>query len=37
MRTILPLLFGGAVVAFASAATAQEVDWQNMYQQGESY
>jgi Domain of Unknown Function (DUF1259) len=30
MRTILPLLFGGAVVAFASAATAQEIDWQKV-------
>src|SRR5262245_22489515 len=30
MRTILPLLFGGAVVAFASAAAAQEVDWQKV-------
>src|SRR5256885_15148043 len=30
MRTILPLLFSGAVVALASAATAQEIDWQKV-------
>jgi Domain of Unknown Function (DUF1259) len=30
MRTILPLLFGGAVAALASAATAQEIDWQKV-------
>jgi hypothetical protein len=30
MRTILPLLFGGAVAALASAATAQQIDWQKV-------
>jgi Domain of Unknown Function (DUF1259) len=30
MRSILPLLFGGAVMALASAATAQEIDWQKV-------
>src|SRR5262245_27490834 len=30
MRTILPLLFGGAIAAFASAAAAQEIDWQRV-------
>src|SRR5215216_3031298 len=30
MRTIVPLLFSGAVVALASAATAQEIDWQKV-------
>ena len=30
MRTIVPLLFSGAVVALASSATAQEIDWQKV-------
>src|SRR5262249_13821462 len=30
MSRILPLLFGGAVVAFASSAMAQQVDWQKV-------
>jgi Domain of Unknown Function (DUF1259) len=30
MSKILPLLFGGAVVAFASSAMAQQIDWQQV-------
>src|SRR5215216_7998890 len=30
MRTILPLLFSGALAALASAASAQEIDWQKV-------
>jgi Domain of Unknown Function (DUF1259) len=30
MSRILPLLFGGAVVAFASSAMAQQIDWQQV-------
>src|SRR5215217_6222205 len=30
MRTILPLLFSGAIAALASAAAAQEIDWQKV-------
>jgi hypothetical protein len=30
MRRILPLLFGGAVVAFASSAMAQQIDWRQV-------
>src|SRR3954468_7447986 len=30
MSRFLPLLFGGAVVAFASSAMAQQVDWQKV-------
>ena len=30
MRTILPLLFGGAVLTLAAAANAQEIDWKKV-------
>src|SRR3954464_8910182 len=30
MSRVLPLLFGGAVVAFASSAMAQQIDWQKV-------
>src|SRR5262245_39111337 len=30
MSKILPLLFGGAIVAFSSTAMAQQVDWQKV-------